>query len=66
MTMDANQIKLVQDTFALVQPIADEIAQMFYARLFELDPELKNLFSGDLQERGKQLLSIIAAARAVA
>lgn len=28
----------------LVEPIADEAAQLFYARLFELDPSLRLLF----------------------
>jgi len=62
MTMDATQIQLVQESFAKVQPIATQAAQMFYQRLFMLDPQLKQLFKGDMQEQGKKLMSMIAAA----
>ena len=38
--MTNEQIKLVQDSFRQVAPIAETAAQLFYARLFELDPDL--------------------------
>ena len=37
-SMTNEQIKLVQDSFRQVAPIAETAAQLFYARLFELDP----------------------------
>lgn len=60
--MDGRQIRLVQESFAKVQPIAAQAAQMFYQRLFELDPQLRKLFKGDMQEQGTKLMSMIAAA----
>ena len=35
---------------------------MFYARLFELDPNVKLLFKSDLKERGRKLMAMIATA----
>ena len=36
--MTNEQIKLVQDSFRQVAPIAETAAQLFYARLFETRP----------------------------
>ncbi len=56
------QIDLVQSSFAQVAPIADQAAALFYGRLFELDPDLKQLFHGDMDEQGKKLMQMIAVA----
>jgi hypothetical protein len=37
------QKTLVQQSFALVVYIADTAAELFYGRLFELDPSLRRL-----------------------
>jgi nitric oxide dioxygenase len=60
--MDATQIKLVQDSFAKVVPIADTAAALFYGKLFELDPAVKPLFKGDMAAQGKLLMQMIATA----
>ncbi|UXP31863.1 globin domain-containing protein [Reichenbachiella agarivorans] len=54
--------QLVQESFALVAPIADKAAEIFYTKLFELDPELRPLFKGDITEQGKKLMAMLAAA----
>jgi len=59
--MNAKQIQLVQSSFAQVAPIADDAAALFYDRLFELDPELRHMFRGNMQEQGKKLMSMIGA-----
>jgi hypothetical protein len=51
--MNAIQIQHVQDSFRLVAPIADEAAALFYSRLFELDPELRELFTADPRDRAE-------------
>lgn len=56
------QRKLVQESFAKVAPIADQAAALFYHRLFELDPSLKGLFIGDMQEQGRKLMAMIGVA----
>ena len=60
--MDDKKIALVQESFALVEPIADKAAELFYGKLFELDPELKPLFKGDMVEQGKKLMTMIGTA----
>jgi hemoglobin-like flavoprotein len=56
------QISLVQDSFERLAPFADAAAELFYKRLFELDPSVKPLFKGDMGEQGKKLMSMIGTA----
>ncbi|MEW6304263.1 MAG: globin family protein [Verrucomicrobiota bacterium] len=56
------QVQIVQSTWAKVIPIADTAAELFYGRLFELDPELKPLFKSDIKEQGKKLMQMITLA----
>jgi hemoglobin-like flavoprotein len=60
--MTPEQTLLVQESFALVAPIADTAASLFYGRLFELDPALRPLFPGDLREQRRKLMQMIAVA----
>ena len=60
--MTNEQIKLVQVTFRQVAPIAETAAQLFYARLFELDPDLELLFKGNLTEQGRKLMQMLGVA----
>lgn len=60
--MTEEQIELVQSTWSKVAPHADQVAMLFYDRLFELDPELKPLFKGDMPEQGKKLMQMLAVA----
>ena len=57
--MTPEQVQLVKDSFALVQPIADTAASLFYDRLFTLDPSLRPMFRGDMAEQRKKLMSAI-------
>jgi len=60
--MTPQQITLVQATFADVRPIATTAAELFYNRLFTLDPALRPLFKGDMGQQGQMLMSMIGAA----
>ena len=60
--MNQNHISLVQESFAKVAPIAATAAELFYKRLFELDPALRTLFRGDMEEQGRKLMAMLAAA----
>ena len=60
--MTNEQIKLVQESFKQVAPIAETAAQLFYARLFELDPDLELLFKGNLSEQGRKLMQMLGLA----
>ena len=57
--MTEQQVRLVQQTFMRVLPISDLAAQLFYKRLFELDPTLRPMFKGDMQEQGRKLMQMI-------
>lgn len=58
----AAQVKLVQESWAKVEPIADTAAELFYGRLFETAPEVKPLFSGDMKSQGRKLMAMITVA----
>ena len=60
--LTAKEIALVQDSFALVDSIADAAANLFYTRLFEIDPSTKRLFKSDMADQGKKLLSVLKTA----
>ena len=58
--MTPDQIRNVQDSFALVRPIRAEAAALFYGRLFELDPSTRPLFAGsDLRAQGEKLMAAL-------
>ncbi|MBM4055472.1 MAG: hemin receptor [Planctomycetes bacterium] len=57
--MKAEQIALVQKTFAKVQPVSDKAAEMFYQHLFELNPSFKSLFKKDMKKQGRMLMQMI-------
>ena len=57
--MTPRQIALVQSSFAQVLPIADTAAGMFYARLFELAPQVRPMFKGDIAEQGRKLMAML-------
>ncbi|GGO35687.1 globin family protein [Deinococcus humi] len=57
--MNSRQTALVQSTFCLVEPIAEDASRLFYARLFELDPDLRLLFPHDLSGQGRKLMTAL-------
>jgi nitric oxide dioxygenase len=57
--MTPHQVDLVQSSFAKVAPIADAAAAMFYGRLFEIAPEVKPLFHGDMAEQRRKLMTTL-------
>lgn len=60
--MTPNEIQLVQTSFSKVAPVAEKAAEMFYDRLFEIDPSLRQLFKVDMAEQGKRLMAMVAVA----
>ena len=60
--MTPKQISVVKQSWAQVVPISDQAAALFYGRLFELDPSLSSLFSGDMGAQGKKLMSMLNTA----
>jgi hemoglobin-like flavoprotein len=60
--MNAQDKILVQSSFEKVVPIAGKAADLFYDRLFELDPTLRPMFSQDMTEQKKKLMQMLATA----
>lgn len=60
--MTPEQVKLVQSSFEKVVPIAPQAADIFYARLFEIAPEVRKLFPEDLTEQKGKLMSMLTTA----
>src|SRR5215470_2979050 len=57
--MTPAQVKLVQGSFAEVAPISEQAAALFYGRLFEIAPQVKPLFKGDMTEQGRKLMATL-------
>ncbi len=58
--MTPEDIKTVQDTFAIVRPSAEQVAETFYGRLFEIAPEVRSLFPDDIKPQGRKLMTMLA------
>jgi hemoglobin-like flavoprotein len=58
--MQANEVALIQTSFADVKPISEQAAALFYGRLFEIAPAVKPLFKGDMTEQGRKLMGTLA------
>jgi len=57
--MTPQQISLIQASWASVVPIQDTAAGLFYQRLFTLDPAVRPMFKGDMQEQGRKLMKML-------
>jgi hemoglobin-like flavoprotein len=60
--MNSAEINLVQVTFEEVRPNALAVAEIFYQRLFTLDPSLRPLFKGDMVHQSRMLMAMLGAA----
>jgi hemoglobin-like flavoprotein len=61
--MNLDQKRLVRETWKQVMPIADTIADLFYRRLFQIDPATRELFQAtDMFAQRKKLLQTLGFA----
>lgn len=60
--MDIEQITRVQQSFGALAGRADELALLFYQRLFVIDPTTRPLFPADLAAQRVKLIGLIAYA----
>jgi hemoglobin-like flavoprotein len=58
----SRQKALVQNSFASISPIVEDVAALFYRRLFELDPSLRTMFPDDLAPQQRKLGQMLTAA----
>ena len=57
-----DQVKLVKANWAAVKPIKETAADLFYDKLFELDPNLRSLFKENIAIQKKALMATISFA----
>jgi hemoglobin-like flavoprotein len=62
--MTREQADIVQSTWRAVLPVGDTFAELFYGRLFAVDPGLRRLFRDDLLEQGRNLTAMLSVAAA--
>ncbi|HZS66659.1 MAG TPA: globin domain-containing protein [Burkholderiales bacterium] len=62
--MTRDQADIVQLTWRSVLPVGGTFAELFYGRLFALDPELRRLFKDDIVEQGRNLTAMLSVATA--
>jgi nitric oxide dioxygenase len=60
--MTPEQAQLVRLSFVRIMDVKLEVGRLFYERLFALAPEVKPLFSGDLDRQAEKLMSTLALA----
>jgi hemoglobin-like flavoprotein len=59
--MTPEQISIVQESFRSVLPMKDEAAEIFYRRLFAIDPDLRPLFANvEMPEQRRKLMTTLA------
>ena len=58
--MTPNEIRLIRESWAAVEPIADTAASLFCTRLFQLDPAIERLFRRtDMESQRKNLMQTL-------
>jgi hemoglobin-like flavoprotein len=62
MSLTTQQVALVQVTFRSVQPMSATAAELFYKRLFEIEPDTAALFKGDMRRQGREFMQVLAVA----
>lgn len=55
-----DQTVAIKESFALVASSADEFARQFYERLFEVAPEVREMFPSDLTDQRQKLIQTLS------
>jgi len=57
--MDREQLTLVRQSWGKMQEIGPPAATLFYQHLFNQNPDLRELFHGDMEQQGWKLLQML-------
>src|SRR5262245_29124096 len=57
--MTPRDIMLIKTTFAPLVHHAEDVAELFYGHLFEIDPSRRLLFRGEMKEQGRKLMATL-------
>jgi hemoglobin-like flavoprotein len=61
-SLTAEHVTLAQTSWEKVLPIGDTVADLFYNKIFELDPSLRPLFPDDMTSQKKKLINMMSLA----
>ena len=59
--INEDQQVIVRNTFTTIAARSDETAQLFYERVFEIDPSLRPLFRVEMKSQGHHFMLAISA-----
>jgi len=63
MSITTHQIELVQSSFKQVAAMPEQVAELFYSRVFEIAPQVKPLFAqSDMTQQGRKLMQMLSVA----
>ncbi len=62
MSLTPQQVETLQSSFRILEPLGATVAELFYLRLFELDPSVVPLFKGNMKEQGRKFMQVVAVA----
>jgi hemoglobin-like flavoprotein len=57
--MTNQQIELIRQSWALVQPMSKQAGMLFYKKLFTMAPGVRHLFKDDISEQAGKLMVIL-------
>ncbi len=60
--MNKRELELVQTSWEKITPNSDEFVQLFYKKVFEIDPELQALFKRSMGMQGRKIMSMFDSA----
>lgn len=59
--MTEREKQIISESFPLIKEIAIPVSLLFYGRLFDVDPSLRQLFKIDIKEQSKKLIAMLDA-----
>jgi hemoglobin-like flavoprotein len=60
--LSSREVELVQKSWRSVQLVGDTAAEIFYGKLFSIEPAVRPLFRNDLRDQGRNLTAMISVA----
>jgi hemoglobin-like flavoprotein len=59
--MTPEEVELIRKSFDAMWSVRDDIAELCYSRFFELAPDARGLFRGDMERQRLKLMDMVAA-----
>lgn len=59
--MTEREKQIVSESFPLIREIAIPVSLLFYGRLFDVEPSLRQVFKIDMKEQSKKLIAMLDA-----